>query len=89
MYPGHQLAAAGQGFVGLGATRMNPAYVDWQNQTTQNMMNMGILPAGSTGYQSQDWIDYVSQPQDLAYGVPETPANVAEVVTGGNHPGWK
>ena len=89
MYPGHQLAAAGQGFVGLGATRMNPAYVDWQNQTTQNMMNMGILPAGSTGYQSQDWIDYVSHPQDLAYGVPETPANVAEVVTGGNHPGWK
>jgi hypothetical protein len=78
MYPGSQKMATDAGFWGPLATNLNPAYRDYKNQNIQNMINMGILPSGSTGYKSQDWIDYMG---DL-----EAADNVEAMSSGGGHP---
>ena len=59
MYPGHQELAAQAGFFGPMATRMNPAYREWQDNLTQHMIDTGVTPSHSSGgYSSDDWIEY-------------------------------
>ena len=59
MYPGSQAMANASGFWGPMATRMNPAYRDYQQQNINQMISQGILPAGSTNYNSGNWQDWM------------------------------
>ena len=59
MYPGSQAMANASGFWGLGATRLNPAYRDYQQQNINQMISQGILPTGSTSYSSGNWQDWM------------------------------
>ena len=62
MYPGSREMANAAGFSGLSATRLNPAYRDYQQGNVNQMISAGILPAGSTSYGSGDWIRYQGLP---------------------------
>ena len=78
MYPGSREMANAAGFSGLSATRLNPAYRDYQQGNVNQMISAGILPAGSTNYGSGDWIRYQGLPDQTEAQNVQTPVvNVA------------
>ena len=77
MYPGSREMANAAGFSGLSATRLNPAYRDYQQGNVNQMISAGVLPAGSTSYGSGDWRAWTDR---LATGSMDD-ADVANTVT--------
>jgi len=89
MYPGAQKMAANSGFGLLTANRFNPAYRDYQQNNINQMIGMGVLPAGSTGYKSQNWRDWMDvlggRGGDRDESEAATDAADIEATAGGGH----
>tara|TARA_Y100000310_G_C20398165_1_gene676119 strand:- start:48 stop:746 length:699 start_codon:yes stop_codon:yes gene_type:complete len=89
MYPGAQKMAANSGFGLLTANRFNPAYRDYRQNNINQMISMGVLPAGSTSYKSQNWRDWMDvlggRGGDRDESEAATDAADIEATAGGGH----
>jgi len=89
MYPGSQQMASNSGFGLLTANRFNPAYRDYRQNNINQMISMGVLPAGSKSYKSQNWRDWMDVLGGGVEGGGETEAETdaadIEAMAGGGH----